>query len=109
MVSRLDVPKVCRQIVDDHYKVWEVRLSSSKGQPYFFNTEMHESSWKPPANMTQEEIERLPGAAEYLKGGSGGGGSGTTQIRASHILVKHKDSRRPSSWKEARTTVYVDR
>lgn len=26
------------------------------------------------------------------------------KIRASHLLVKHKDSRRPSSWKEAKIT-----
>ncbi|CAG8739563.1 24131_t:CDS:2, partial [Racocetra persica] len=26
--------------------------------------------------------------------------SGTEQIRASHLLVKHEGSRRPSSWKE---------
>mmetsp|Transcript_4767 Transcript_4767/g.8666 ORF Transcript_4767/g.8666 Transcript_4767/m.8666 type:complete len:112 (-) Transcript_4767:397-732(-) len=26
------------------------------------------------------------------------------QVRASHILVKHRDSRRPSSWKEAYVT-----
>jgi NIMA-interacting peptidyl-prolyl cis-trans isomerase 1 len=26
------------------------------------------------------------------------------KIRASHLLVKHKDSRRPSSWKEAEIT-----
>lgn len=30
------------------------------------------------------------------------GSSGT--VRASHILVKHKDSRRPSSWKEPTVT-----
>ncbi|KAL6777439.1 PIN4 [Auxenochlorella protothecoides x Auxenochlorella symbiontica] len=26
------------------------------------------------------------------------------QVRASHLLVKHRDSRRPSSWKEAQVT-----
>mmetsp|Transcript_17906 Transcript_17906/g.45892 ORF Transcript_17906/g.45892 Transcript_17906/m.45892 type:complete len:112 (+) Transcript_17906:125-460(+) len=26
------------------------------------------------------------------------------QVRASHLLVKHRDSRRPSSWKEATVT-----
>ena len=26
------------------------------------------------------------------------------QVRASHILVKHRESRRPSSWKEEKIT-----
>jgi NIMA-interacting peptidyl-prolyl cis-trans isomerase 1 len=28
------------------------------------------------------------------------GNTNTGKIRASHLLVKHKDSRRPSSWRE---------
>lgn len=28
----------------------------------------------------------------------------SAQVRASHLLVKHRDSRRPSSWKEATVT-----
>ena len=31
---------------------------------------------------------------------SSSGGSTGGKIRAAHLLVKHKDSRRPSSWKE---------
>lgn len=40
-------------------------------------------------------------------GGGSGSGSGSApegKIRASHLLVKHKDSRKPSSWKEADIT-----
>ena len=36
--------------------------------------------------------------------GGGGGGAGPTTVRASHLLVKHAQSRRPSSWKEAVVT-----
>ena len=39
----------------------------------------------------------LPGA--HLLSGNGGG-SKPSQVRASHLLVKHNGSRRPSSWKE---------
>lgn len=28
----------------------------------------------------------------------------SSQVQASHILVKHRDSRRPSSWKEDKIT-----
>lgn len=31
-------------------------------------------------------------------------GGMSAQVRASHLLVKHRDSRRPSSWKEATVT-----
>lgn len=34
----------------------------------------------------------------------GGQGAGEGKIRASHLLVKHQESRRPSSWKQAEIT-----
>lgn len=39
-------------------------------------------------------------ANHYSNGADGNEG----KIRASHLLVKHKESRRPSSWKEAEIT-----
>jgi NIMA-interacting peptidyl-prolyl cis-trans isomerase 1 len=71
-------------------------MSKSKGIPYYFNPTTKQSSWDVPAEISEEQIQSLPGA-HYLSGGSSGG-AGT--ITASHLLVKHKDSRRPSSWKE---------
>ena len=76
---------------------YEVRMSSSRGVPYFFDTETQQSTWEPPAGLSQAQIDALPGA-HYLSGNGGGNG----KVRASHLLVKHKDSRRPSSWKEVR-------
>ena len=70
-------------------------MSNSRGVPYFFNTETQESTWEPPAGLSQQQIDSLPGA-HYLKDGGNG------KVRASHLLVKHRDSRRPSSWKEVR-------
>jgi NIMA-interacting peptidyl-prolyl cis-trans isomerase 1 len=75
---------------------WEICMSKSKGIPYYFNPTTKQSSWDVPAEISEEQIQSLPGA-HYLSGGSSGG-AGT--ITASHLLVKHKDSRRPSSWKE---------
>uniref|UniRef100_A0A060T7C1 Peptidyl-prolyl cis-trans isomerase n=1 Tax=Blastobotrys adeninivorans TaxID=409370 RepID=A0A060T7C1_BLAAD len=48
-------------------------------------------------------------AKNYSQIAAVGGGSGSAsapegKIRASHLLVKHKDSRKPSSWKEANIT-----
>ncbi|XP_002155257.1 peptidyl-prolyl cis-trans isomerase NIMA-interacting 1 isoform X1 [Hydra vulgaris] len=54
---------------------WVEKTSKSTGKKYYFNTETNESQWEKPDN---EEF----------------------QVRASHLLVKHKGSRRPSSWKQ---------
>ncbi|KDR85573.1 hypothetical protein GALMADRAFT_234516 [Galerina marginata CBS 339.88] len=82
---------------------WEVRMSSSKGLPYFFNTQTKQSSWDAPSELSEDKIQQLPGAKEYLSLGKAGGAH-AGQVRASHLLVKHRDSRRPSSWKENNIT-----
>ena len=78
-------------------------MSNSKGLPYFYNKTTGQSIWDSPEDLTEEQIMKLPGA-EHLKkaskGAEGGGKEG--QVRASHLLVKHNGSRRPSSWKEVR-------
>ncbi|KAL4250275.1 Peptidyl-prolyl cis-trans isomerase [Abortiporus biennis] len=76
---------------------WEVRLSNSRGVPYFYNTETQQSVWEAPSELSSDQIKALPGA-EHLNATPPG------QVRASHLLVKHKDSRRPSSWKEPTIT-----
>jgi hypothetical protein len=75
---------------------WEVRFSNTRKVPYFFNTETQQSVWNPPEELTPEKIEKLPGA-ELLK---------VKEVRASHVLVKHSGSRRPSSWKEVSPTAF---
>ena len=65
--------------------------------PYFYNTQTQESVWDAPKDLTEEEIKALPGA-EHLR---------PEKVRASHILVKHSGSRRPSSWKEVSRRSFV--
>ncbi|KAF9225299.1 rotamase-domain-containing protein [Gyrodon lividus] len=77
--------------------VWEIRLSSTKGIPYFFNVDTKQSTWDAPSGFTEDEVKDFPGAKEYW--------GKPNQIRASHLLVKHKDSRRPSSWKAENITL----
>ncbi|KAF8641127.1 hypothetical protein AX17_000769 [Amanita inopinata Kibby_2008] len=86
----------------DHHG-WEVRLSSTRGVPYFYNTETRQSTWASPAELTQDQIIQLPGAKEFLSGRPEKAAK-VDQARASHLLVKHRGSRRPSSWKEANIT-----
>ncbi|XP_014247705.1 peptidyl-prolyl cis-trans isomerase NIMA-interacting 1-like [Cimex lectularius] len=61
---------------------WEKRLSRSTGQSYYLNVYTKESQWDRPDKPAESGI------------------SGPTQVQCSHLLVKHKDSRRPSSWRE---------
>lgn len=71
---------------------WEIRNSTSKKLPYFFNASTRESRWEP-------RRRRYPKLESYLAETHP-----NKKIRAAHLLVKHKDSRRPSSWKEEHIT-----
>ncbi|TID29522.1 hypothetical protein CANINC_001917 [Pichia inconspicua] len=69
---------------------WTIRISKTHDQEYYFNTETKTSQWEPPSGTDQAKLD------EYL----GKGLHRPTKVRVSHLLIKHKDSRRPSSWKE---------
>ena len=62
---------------------WEVRMSRSRQQPYFFNKATQESSWTNPPELSTDDIKSLPGA-ELLNLD----GKKPQQVRASHLLVK---------------------
>ncbi|OJJ67406.1 hypothetical protein ASPBRDRAFT_210760 [Aspergillus brasiliensis CBS 101740] len=84
---------------------WEVRHSNSKNLPYYFNPMTKESRWEPPADTDTEKLKFY--MANYHSGPAGrsdGNGHNEGKIRCSHLLVKHRDSRRPSSWREAEIT-----
>ncbi|KAJ1993407.1 peptidyl-prolyl cis-trans isomerase Pin1 [Dimargaris cristalligena] len=66
---------------------WEIRQSRSQNRSYYFNTVTRESSWDFPSASDQTTSADAP-----------------EQVRASHLLVKHRESRRPSSWKEDNIT-----
>jgi len=64
---------------------WEERVSRSTGQTYYVNTFTKQSQYEKPTEAVEV-------------------GSDGDKVQASHLLVKHKDSRRPSSWREANIT-----
>lgn len=91
---------------------WEIRMSQSKNLPYYFHPETKQSRWEPPegANVdklkdhmatyhTTAGISRSTAPAASAAGNGDGG-----RIHAAHLLVKHRESRRPSSWRESRIT-----
>ncbi|KAI8877167.1 peptidyl-prolyl cis-trans isomerase pin1 [Backusella circina FSU 941] len=65
---------------------WVIRHSRTYNKDYYFNTVTKESRWEAPP------------------GGANGDGETVDRVRASHLLVKSKDSRRPSSWREEHIT-----
>lgn len=85
-----------------------VKFSSSKQTPYFYNSATSTSTWDSPPGLSEEQISKIPGYAEYF-GGKGATGSRPAQVRASHLLVKHRDSRRPASWKEVCDYIFKHR
>ncbi|MCJ1298736.1 hypothetical protein MMC08_001526 [Hypocenomyce scalaris] len=86
---------------------WEVRHSNSKNLPYYFNASTKESRWEPPSGTDTEKLKAYmaqhhSSAAVRQDGANNDSNEG--KIRAAHLLVKHRDSRRPSSWREAEIT-----
>jgi peptidyl-prolyl cis-trans isomerase NIMA-interacting 1 len=82
-----------------------VRHSNSKNLPYYFNSKTHESRWEPPEDADTEKL-KVYMAQNHSSSSTriDGAGEGEGKIRAAHLLVKHKDSRRPSSWREQNIT-----
>uniref|UniRef100_A0A6M2E442 Peptidyl-prolyl cis-trans isomerase n=1 Tax=Amblyomma tuberculatum TaxID=48802 RepID=A0A6M2E442_9ACAR len=68
---------------------WEKRVSRSTGEPYYLNVLTKESQWELP-----KEAAKARSATNAPKG----------HIWCSHLLVKHRESRRPSSWREEKIT-----
>ncbi|KAH6898172.1 hypothetical protein B0T10DRAFT_100798 [Thelonectria olida] len=84
---------------------WEVRHSNSKNLPYYFNADEKISRWEPPSGTDTEKLKVY--MATYHSVGTRPGevpDSTDGKIRAAHLLIKHRDSRRPSSWREAEIT-----
>nr|GAT59842.1 predicted protein [Mycena chlorophos] len=76
---------------------WQVKISQSRGAPYFFNTKTKESTWTAPAELSEDEVNTMLSELQASRPSNG-------QVRASHLLVKHSGSRRPASWKEPNIT-----
>ncbi|CAI9716376.1 putative peptidyl-prolyl cis-trans isomerase dodo [Octopus vulgaris] len=58
---------------------WEKRISRKSGKEYYINLCTKKSQWYRPTKPAEETEE---------------------VVQCSHLLVKHKDCRRPSSWRQ---------
>ncbi|KAL2213025.1 rotamase-domain-containing protein [Sarocladium strictum] len=85
---------------------WEVRHSKSKDLPYYFNTIDKVSNWVPPPGTDTEKLKNYMAThhvnsraheSELAKPKPG-------EIWAYHLLVKHNESRRTSSWRQDKIT-----
>ncbi|XP_017085761.1 putative peptidyl-prolyl cis-trans isomerase dodo [Drosophila eugracilis] len=65
---------------------WEKRTSRSTGLSYYLNVHTKESQWDQPTEPAKKN------------------GGDNDEVQCLHLLVKHKGSRRPSSWREANIT-----
>ena len=61
-----------------------------------------------PEGHTESSIKSLPGAQyldpENAPAAAAAASASPDRVRASHLLIKHRGSRRPSSWKEQTIT-----
>lgn len=71
---------------------WTVRYSKSKKREYFFNSETRKSQWEPPTGTNIEQLK------QFLT-------NNPIRVRCLHILIKHKDSRRPASHRSTKITI----
>jgi NIMA-interacting peptidyl-prolyl cis-trans isomerase 1 len=81
-----------------------VRHSQSKNLPYYFNSATSQSSWDPPAGVDSQKLKIYMVSRHTESAAPANHASSGDKIRAAHLLVKHRNSRRPASWKEPNIT-----
>ncbi|KAH3672367.1 hypothetical protein WICMUC_004278 [Wickerhamomyces mucosus] len=64
---------------------WTIKKSRSRNRNYYFNESTKESVWEPPVGTNIQKLEAF---------------EAQSKVKASHLLIKHRDSRRPASWRE---------
>jgi NIMA-interacting peptidyl-prolyl cis-trans isomerase 1 len=83
-----------------------VRRSNTKNLPYYFHSATKDSRWEPPAGTDSDMLKAYMAEHHSSKGVAPASfaHTGENKIRAAHLLVKHRDSRRPASWREPKIT-----
>lgn len=69
---------------------WTIRISKTHNHEYFLNTDNSTSQWTPPEGTDTTKLNT------YLSNNL----HQPEKVRVRHLLVKHKNSRKPASWKD---------
>lgn len=75
---------------------WTIKVSRQHKKEYFLNVGTKESNWEPPFGTDEEKLKTY--LSQFEKNGYKPVVN-DNKVRASHLLVKHNQSRRPKSWK----------
>jgi NIMA-interacting peptidyl-prolyl cis-trans isomerase 1 len=79
---------------------WVIKISTSKNHPYYFNAATQDSRWEPPEGSDADKLKSYLAA----HGPGSTAAAESNKVRAAHLLVKHRDSRRPASWRSPEIT-----
>ena len=80
-----------------------MRRSNTKNLPYYFHPATKDSRWEPPAGTDPDRLKDYM-ARHHSSKAVAPAAPQDGMIRCAHLLVKHRDSRRPASWREPRIT-----
>lgn len=75
---------------------WVLKISKTKNREYYYNQGTGESSWEPPFGTDEDQLK------EYLRQFKQNGNKPVVldgKVKASHLLIKHNQLRRPKLWK----------
>ncbi|CUM67692.1 uncharacterized protein PRCAT00005395001 [Priceomyces carsonii] len=76
---------------------WAIRVSRNHNREYYLNQATKESSWEPPFGSDNDKLKEY--LAKFKAQGNRPAIPQDGKIRASHLLIKHNQSRKPKSWK----------
>lgn len=76
---------------------WTIAVSRTHNKEYFLDQATKELSWEPPFGTDKTKLDAY--IQQLKERGFKPVVASDGKVRASHLLVKHKDSRRPKSWK----------
>ncbi|EPX71953.1 peptidyl-prolyl cis-trans isomerase Pin1 [Schizosaccharomyces octosporus yFS286] len=83
---------------------WILKISRSRNRPYFFNPQTQESLWEAPPSTNMDALRQFMDKEFSVPKSTGLEAPSSPKVRVSHLLVKHRESRRPSSWREEHIT-----
>lgn len=76
---------------------WVIKVSKTHNKEYFLNQATNESSWEAPFATDGGKLKAY--LVKFNSNGNRPVVQSDGKVRASHLLVKSRDSRRPKSWK----------